>query len=125
MIDKKKLRNDIILIGSLLLVAVIALIIIFSTRKTQHLEAKVYVENTMVLRIDLSDGVDEEYTIQGKKTDVTISEKNGGIAITYSGCPHQDCVHMGYVKETNRPIICTYNAVYVIIEGSSDYDVEV
>ena len=123
--DKKKLRNDIILIGSVLLVAIISLVLVFSLRKTSHLEAKVYVENDMVLRIDLDNAVDKEYVIQGKKTEVTIATKNHAIAIIKSGCPHHDCVNMGYVKETNRPIICAYNAVYVIIEGISDYDVEV
>ena len=123
--DKKKLRNDIILIGSVLLVAIISLVLVFSLRKTSHLEAKVYVENDMVLRIDLDKAEDKEYVIQGKKTEVTIATKNHAIAIIESGCPHHDCVNMGYVKETNRPIICTYNAVYIIIEGIGDFDAEV
>jgi len=33
---------------------------------------------------------------------------------------------MGYISESNRPIICAYNAVYIVIEGaepSSDIEV--
>ena len=125
MIDKKKIRNDILLIGSFLIVAIIALIFVFTTRKSEHLEAKVYVQNEIVLNIDLSNNEENEYRIQGLKGEVVIATKDGGIAIISSNCPHQDCVKMGYVKETNKPIICTYNAVYIIIEGKAEYDVEV
>lgn len=125
MIDKKKIRNDILLIGSFLIVAIIALIFVFTTRKSEHLEAKVYVQNEIVLNIDLSNNEENEYRIQGLKGEVVIATKDGGIAIISSNCPHQDCVKMGYVKETNKPIICTYNAVYIIIEGKANYDVEV
>ena len=125
MIDKKKIRNDILLIGSFLILAIIALIFVFTTRKSDHLEAKVYVQNEIVLNIDLSNNEENEYRIQGLKGEVVIATKDGGIAIISSNCPHQDCVKMGYVKETNKPIICTYNAVYIIIEGKANYDVEV
>lgn len=125
MIDKKKIRNDILLIGSFLIVAIIALIFVFTTRKSELLEAKVYVQNEIVLNIDLSNNEENEYRIQGLKGEVVIATKDGGIAIISSNCPHQDCVKMGYVKETNKPIICTYNAVYIIIEGKANYDVEV
>ena len=125
MIDKKKIRNDILLIGSFLIVAIIALIFVFTTRKSEHLEAKVYVQNEIVLNIDLSNNEENEYRIQGLKGEVVIATKDAGIAIISSNCPHQDCVKMGYVKETNKPIICTYNAVYIIIEGKANYDVEV
>ena len=65
------------------------------------------------------------YYIDGVHNQVHINVKDGAIAIVESGCPHQDCVHTGYVKESNRPIICAYNAVYIIIEGTSNYDVVV
>ena len=125
MIDKRKIRNDILLIGSFLILAIIALIFVFTTRKSEHLEAKVYVQNEIVLNIDLSNNEENEYRIQGLKGELVIATKDGGIAIISSNCPHQDCVKMGYVKETNKPIICTYNAVYIIIEGKANYDVEV
>lgn len=46
---------------------------------------------------------------------------DGAIAIV---CPHQDCVNMGYVKDSGHPIICAYNEVTIIIEGASSSDVE-
>ena len=123
--DKKVLRNDIILVVSLLLVAVITLVVVLLNRTKTNLVAKVYVQDTIVETIDLSKNEDADYYIDGLKGKVHIHTHNGGIAVVESNCPHQDCVHMGYVKETNRPIICAYNAVYVIIVGESINDVEI
>ena len=123
--DKKRLRNDIILIVSLLLVAVVTLIVVLTTREKTNLVAKVYVQDQIVETIDLSNNEDNDYYVQGLKGQVHIHTHDGGIAVIESNCPHQDCVHMGYVKETNRPIICAYNAVYIIIVGQSINDVEI
>ena len=123
--DKKTLRNDLILIGSLLLVAVISLIFVLTLKTKKNLQAKVYVQNNVVELIDLSKKEEKDYYVNGLHGVVHIHTKNGGIAIVESGCPHQDCVNMGYVYETNRPIICAYNAVYIIIEGKANYDVEI
>jgi hypothetical protein len=46
---------------------------------------------------------------------------DGAIAVV---CPHQDCVNMGYVKDSCHPIICAYNEVTIIIEGTSSSNVE-
>ena len=123
--DKKTIRNDIILIGSLLLVAVIALLVLIFTRTKDHLVATVKVKNEVVETIDLTDKSERTYEIEGVHGLLRISVKEGKIAVTDSSCPHQDCVHMGYIAETNRPIICAYNEVYIVIEGNSDNDVEI
>ena len=116
--DKKKiLRNDLILIGSLLLVVAVALTLIFTLRKKQNLIAKIYVQNQVVETIDLSKREDKEYIIHGLYGELQVHTHDGAIAVTKSNCPHQDCVHMGYVSTTNRPIICAYNAVCITING--------
>ena len=121
----KKLRNDIILVASLLLIAVVELVVILSTRKKDNLIAKVYVQNEVVETIDLSSKEEKEYLITGLHGNVIAETKDGAIRVKESNCPHQDCVHMEYVSETNKPIICAYNAVYIVIEGVSDVDVEI
>ena len=121
--DKKTLRNDIILIASLLLVAVVSLIVVLSTRQKHVTTAKVYVQNELRLTVDLSKN--DEYIIEGTKGQLKVQTKDNGIAVIKSSCPHKDCVNMGYVYTTNRPIICAYNATYIVIEGISDFDVEI
>lgn len=126
MMDKKKLRNDLILIGSLLLVTITALItinVISKNKNTSNLIATVSVQNTVVEVIDLSKREDKHYYVEGLHGQVHIHTKDGAIAILESNCPHQDCVHMGYVSDTSHPIICAYNAVYITI-GVSPNDVD-
>lgn len=123
--DKKTLRNDIILVVSLLLVAIISLIVVLSTRTRTNLIAKVYVQNDIVETIDLSKKEEKDYTVHGLNGDLTIHIRDGQICVLKSNCPHQDCVKMGYIGSSNRPIICAYNAVYIVIEGNAEYDVEI
>ena len=122
--DKKKLRNDIILIGSLLLVAVVSIVCVLSTRRKDQY-AKVYCQNELVLEIDLSKKETEDYPIKGLKGEMIIHTEDGYVCVSKSTCPHQDCVRMGKVNTSNRPIVCAYNAVYIVIDGESTYDVEV
>ena len=121
--DKKALRNDIILVASLLLVAIISLVLVLSSRQRNITTAKVYVQNELQLTVDLAKN--DEYIIEGTKGNLTIETKNGAIRVKESNCPHQDCVKMGFVNTSNRPIICAYNATYIVIEGSATYDVEI
>lgn len=121
--DKKTLRNDIILVASLLLVAIISLVLVLSSRKRNIYTAKVYVQNELRLTIDLKE--DKEYLIEGTKGDLRVEVKNHAIAVIESNCPHQDCVKMGFVSTSNHPIICAYNATYIVIEGNAEFDVEI
>ena len=123
--DKKQLRNDVILIGSLLLVAVICLVLLLTNRSKENLMARVYVQNEVVETIDLSKKEDADYYIDGLKGKLHVHTHDGTIAVVESNCPHQDCVRMGYVKESGRPIICAYNAVSILIDGESTNDVEI
>lgn len=121
--NKKTIRNDIVLIASLLLVAVISLVLVLASRSKKSTLAKVYVQSQLVLTIDLSKKEEKSYDVHGLNGDLVVTTKDGKVAITKSNCPHQDCVKTGYVSTSNHPIICAYNATYVIIEGTADYDV--
>ena len=123
--DKKKLRNDLLLIIPLLVVAIIALVVVLTRKTDKPLVAKVYVENTVVQTINLSDKEERDYKIQGKNGELVVHVHDGKIKVLQSNCPHQDCVNQGEVSDTNHPIICAYNEVYIVIEGQSNYDVEI
>lgn len=122
--EKKKIRNDLILIFVILALCIGAIVIVLLNRRKDNLVAKVYVRNDVVEVIDLSIKEERLYEIEGTEGHLTISAKNGGVAVIHSDCPHQDCVHMGYVYETNHPIICAHNGVYIIIVGKAFNDVE-
>ena len=122
---KKTLRNDLILIISLAVVLVGSLLAVLLTRKKNNLVAKIYVKDELIQTIDLVKTDNTEFVIRGAKGDLIVSIKDHSIAVIEADCPHQDCVDMGYVKESNRPIICAYNQVYIIIEGNSNYDISI
>ena len=122
---KKTLRNDLILIGVLLALILGGLLAVLLTRKKNNLVAKIYVQSQLIQEIDLKKEPDHDFVIQGAKGKLIVSIKEHSIGVKEAECPHQDCVHMGYVSETNRPIICAYNQVYIIIEGDSNYDVRI
>ncbi len=123
--DKKKIRNDIILIAILLFIAIGGLIPLLLLQKKDNLTAKIYVQNDLVETIDLSKKEDKYYYVNGTHTRLRIHTHDGAIAVLEGNCPHHDCEKMGYVNTTNRPIVCAYNAVYIEIVGSSYSDVEV
>ena len=121
--EKKSLRNDLILIGSLLLVAIISLVVVLSTRTKDRLIAKIYVRDEVVEVIDLSKKEEKTYTVHGINGDLNVHTRNGAICVANSNCPHQDCVNMGYVSTTNKPIICAYNQVYIVIESQIEQEI--
>lgn len=123
--NKKQLRNDIILISSLLALVLTVFIILLCTRKNDHLVATVKVQNETVLTVNLDEKEEKDYVVKGVHGDVHIHVKDGAIAVVESNCPHQDCVNLGYISSTGKPIICAYNQVTITIEGDSTYDIEV
>ena len=123
--DKKRLGNDIILIASLIIVASIVLAILFAQPKPKNKVARVYVQNTLVETIDLSPNEDAHFYIDGTKSKVHILRHNHQVGVLESGCPHKDCINMGFTSDSNRPIICAYNAVSIVISGLTVNDVEI
>lgn len=119
--DKKKLRNDIIFIGIAVAISLVTMLVFIFTKTNSNLIAYIYVSNVLKETINLEQAEDREFKVQGKNGDVTISIKDGAIAIIESSCPHKDCVNVGYVKETNRPIICASNEVYIVILSDVNY----
>ncbi|MBO6280415.1 MAG: NusG domain II-containing protein [Bacilli bacterium] len=122
--DKKKLRNDIILIISLLAVAAVSLILIINKSVKTNLVARISVQNNVVEVIDLSKKEEKDFYIDGINGKVHVHTIDGSIAIVESNCPHQDCVRMGYISDSSHPIICAYNGVYITIDGETLNDVE-
>ena len=116
----KSLRNDIILIDSLLLTAIISLILVISLRSNKNNKyANVYVQNEVSFSIDLAEEGEKDYPVYAFNSDkvlLTIRKIDHGVKVLSSTCPHKDCIQTGYVNVTNKPIICAYNQVYIIID---------
>lgn len=48
-----------------------------------------------------------------------ITIKDGTVAMTFSDCTGQDCVHQGKISKTSQSLVCLPNKVVVEIKGES------
>ncbi len=124
----KKHKADIILGGVISMLCVIGIVVYACIRTKGNANyAKIYVKNNLVEEINLraANETDTNLIVHGENGDMKITYHKGEIKVAESNCPHQYCVNKGYIKTANDPIICVYNAVYIVIEGTSSYDVTI
>ncbi len=119
----KKHRLDTIIISILIVASLISSIVILSTRNNDSLKATIYHHDEVVEVIDLSKESDNrEIVVNGDKGEVIVEVKKNSIRVKNAECPHHDCVNMGWVSSTNRPIICAYNAISIVLNSKSSID---
>ena len=122
----KKIRNDLILIGCIILIAVILLIGIYSCGKKDNLVAYVYHNNEVVLTIDLSTLEEETiYYVEGDVDTVVIIASNKGIRISEAGCKDNVCVNQGMINNSAQTITCLPNRIVIRLEGKEGVDVQI
>lgn len=63
-----------------------------------------------------------EATVTSRGYTLHIIAENGGVAVTDSNCPTQDCVHTGRITRTGQSIVCLPAQVVVHLEGASSPD---
>ena len=68
-------------------------------------------------RVPLSDFT--ETTVTGGGYTLRVSIRDGGVAVTDSDCPTQDCVHTGVITRAGQSIVCLPAQVVVHLEGTA------
>lgn len=68
-------------------------------------------------RVPLSDFT--ETTVTGGSYTLRVSTRDGGVAVTDSDCPTQDCVHTGVITRAGQSIVCLPAQVVVHLEGTA------
>lgn len=111
-------KNDFILVGVVLLVALLAVGYLYFFRHTGN-EIVVMVEGKETQRYALDE--DRTVTIQGKDggTNVMVIE-NGTVHFSDADCPDLLCVRQGEISYTGESIICLPNQVVVEIAGDGE-----
>ena len=66
-------------------------------------------------RVPLSDFT--ETTVTGGGYTLRVSTRDGGVAVTDSDCPTQDCVHTGTITRAGQSIVCLPEQVVVQLTG--------
>lgn len=60
-----------------------------------------------------------ETTVTGGGYTLRVSTRDGGVAVTDSDCPTQDCVHTGVITRAGQSIVCLPAQVVVHLEGTA------
>ena len=108
----KKIRNDIILISSLILIAIIGLILYFALQKKDNLSVYIYCDKELVEVADLKQN--HELVVN----DVVIVIENGMVYVKASSCKDKVCMHQGKIKAAGQTITCLPQRVFIKLEGS-------
>lgn len=82
----------------------------FSTSNNEFVE--IYKDNTLVYK----DSLIKENIIDLKT--IVVEIKNKKVHVKYSNCPHQICVHTGWIDKPYQQIVCVPNKVLIEIKVS-------
>lgn len=115
-----RIRNDIILIVSLVLIAAVSLVAFFSCSSRDNLFLEVYYRDEQVLRVSLDE--DKEYEAIGELSAVKIKVLNKDVWVVESECEDKICIHQGHINRAGQTITCLPNKVYLKIVGGSGVD---
>lgn len=114
----KRLRNDLILLLSLLLIGVTLFLFWNFNTKNQGKYAVVYHGEEVVAKLDLYKS--QTITVEGDISKVVIVVNYGKVYVKESGCVNQICVHMGEKSLENESITCLPNRITIIIKCGDD-----
>ena len=124
----KKFWIDIVIVSFLLVITGVTFIVTYVPKNSDELIANIYLKDEKIHSINLTELGEESiiYTVNIDEDEhVQIEAKHNAIRVKESTCPHQYCVHTGWISEAGRSIICVPYELVITIEGASSFDVEV
>lgn len=108
----KKIRNDIILIGCLILIMIISFVLYFTLQKKDNLMVYIYYDKELVEVADFNKN--QEFVVNG----VVIVIENETVYVKTSSCIDKICMHQGKIKSAGQTITCLPQRVFIKLEGS-------
>ena len=117
--DDKKRRADLVVIGSLLLLALILWLVLGAFR-TEGGEVVVRVDGVETERHALTE--DGTYPLNGGSNILVIAD--GRAWLTEANCPDLLCVKQGKIHYAGQSIICLPNRLSVTVEGGESDGVD-
>ncbi len=111
-------RFDALVALIIALLAVVAALWFYLPRsQSGQLTVVISVAGEETRRVPLSDFT--ETTVIGGGYTLRVSTRDGGVAVTDSDCPTQDCVHTGVITRAGQSIVCLPAQVVVHLEGTT------
>lgn len=117
--DKRKLRNDLLIAGAVLLAASVLLLVAFLTKK-DGAAVTVTVDGEAVARYPLSQ--DRTEIIKTEYGENTLVIADGSADITAADCKNQICVRSHKIKYGGETITCLPHRLTVTVEGDGGVD---
>ena len=117
---RNKIRYDIILIASLLLIALVGAGLLLFFRR-EGVSVKVEIDGKTAAVYSLEDG--GEYVLNGG-TNILVIE-NGAAYIREAHCPDKTCVKKGKISYVGQSAVCLPNRVSVTVIGESADGVDI
>ena len=111
--EKRKFKNDIILIAAVLLIAAIALICLMTFR-SEGAEVSVYVNKELYGKYPLSEN--DTIEIQSELGTNLLVISDGKATVSEASCPDLICVHHKAISKEGEQIVCLPNKMVVSIE---------
>ena len=114
-------RFDTLVALTVALLAIVSALLFYLPRsQTGTLTVVVTVSGQEVQRTPLSDFTAADVAHNGYA--LHIAAADGGVAVTASDCPTQDCVHTGRISRAGQSIVCLPAQVAVQLVGAATPD---
>lgn len=114
----KKYKNDIILLGIILIVAIIAIIIVNVTKEEGTYVVVMYDQNE-VARYSINDDIEIELTYEENKYN-TLIIKDNKVYISDASCKDHICVKHKKISMIGETIVCLPNKTVIKIIGNDN-----
>lgn len=114
--EKKKIKRDIMLISTLIIVCVAAFLIINFVVKKDGITAVVKVDGNIVYMLPLDKNA--SVTVEGYQGGSnTVVIENGTVYMKDADCPDKLCEKTGKISKNGETIVCLPHRVVVEIQG--------
>lgn len=121
-ISKKKIKNDVILVAALLVIAA-AGFMLYSIFKQAGDYAVVSIDGSETARFPLGENVTYEIVTENGVNVLVIAD--GKASVTQASCPDLICVGHRAIDSVGETIVCLPNKVVISIEKSSDSGLDI
>lgn len=121
--NKKFLKNDLILIFSIIIISLLSVTIILLTSKHGNY---VTIEQNGTITAVLQINKNQKYNIYNEDNEIenTILIENGQVSMIYADCPDKICEKHRAIKNNNESIICLPNKVIVTVTNGLENEVD-
>lgn len=123
-------KNDVIIIIVTIVTAVLGFLMynLVNSKNTDTKVAVIYYRNDEIKRINLNEGKEYEFSIDGHENVVFKVYEDGTISFIESDCPDKVCINSGKLSMTGQSAACLPNMLFLKIvdeaeQNSDNHDI--